>query len=88
MTAFMLARGVPSFNGSITGGGGVDALAATDGTNAWAITGANAGTLNVTTVFSGISNLNGGSGNDTLTGVAGGKILEHHRCERGERHRA
>ena len=61
---FMLATGILSFNGSITGGGGIDTLAATDGTNAWAITGANAGTLNTTTVFSGISNLAGGSGND------------------------
>ena len=69
---FTLASGVPTFNGSITGGGGVDTLAATDGTNAWAITGANAGSLNVSTVFSGITNLNGGSGTDTLTGVAAG----------------
>ncbi|HVC29488.1 MAG TPA: hypothetical protein VNF48_08095 [Gammaproteobacteria bacterium] len=65
--SFTLASGVLSFNGSITGGGGVDTLAATDGTNAWAITGANAGTLNTTTVFSGISNFTGGSGNDIFT---------------------
>ena len=69
---FTLASGVLSFNGSISGGGGIDTLAATDGTNAWQITGANAGTLNTTTVFSGITNLAGGSGTDTLTGVAGG----------------
>ncbi len=69
---FTLASGVVSFNGSITGGGGIDTLAATDGSNAWQITGANAGTLNTTTVFSGITNLMGGSGTDTLTGVAGG----------------
>ncbi|MGH3237474.1 MAG: beta strand repeat-containing protein, partial [Streptosporangiaceae bacterium] len=69
---FTLASDVPTFNGSITGGGGVDTLAATNGTNAWIITSANTGSLNVTTVFSGITNLTGGSGSDTLTGVAGG----------------
>ncbi len=63
---FTLASGVLSFNGSITGGGGVDTLAATDGSNAWQISGANAGTLNTTTTFSGISNLVGGTGNDSF----------------------
>src|SRR5439155_70554 len=63
---------VPTFNGSITGGGGTDTLAATDGANSWAVSGANAGTLNATTTFSGITNLTGGSGTDKLTGVAAG----------------
>ena len=63
---FTLASGVLSFNGSITGGGGMDTLAATDGSNAWQISGANAGTLNTTTTFSGISNLVGGTGNDSF----------------------
>ena len=34
------------------------------------MTGANAGTLNTSTVFSGITNLGGGTGADTLTGLA------------------
>lgn len=65
---FTLAVGLPSFNGAIAGGGGTDTLAATNGTNAWAITGANAGTLNTSTTFSAITNITGGSGTDTLTG--------------------
>ena len=72
--SFTLASGVLTFNGSITGGGGVDTLAATDGTNAWAISGANVGTLNTTTIFSGISNLAGGTGNDTFTLSGTGNI--------------
>ena len=69
---FILGTGVPTFNGSIAGGGGTDTLAVTNGTNAWQVTGANAGRLNSTTTFTGISNLSGGSDTDTLTGVAGG----------------
>ncbi|MEO8021355.1 filamentous hemagglutinin N-terminal domain-containing protein [Polaromonas sp.] len=65
---FTLPSGLPSFNGSVAGGGGTDTLVATNGTNAWSITGANAGTLNTTTTFSAITNLTGGSGTDTLTG--------------------
>jgi len=61
---------VSTFSGSIAGGGGagVDALVVTDGTNAWTVSGANAGTLNVSTSFSGIETLTGGTGTDTLTG--------------------
>ena len=69
---FRLATGVSTFNGSVTGGGGDDILAAINGTNAWQVTGANAGTLNGTTTFSGITSLSGGSGSDTFrlgTGV-------------------
>ncbi|MHB8121545.1 MAG: filamentous hemagglutinin N-terminal domain-containing protein [Desulfuromonadaceae bacterium] len=63
---FRLATGVSTFNGSVTGGGGSDILAAVNGTNAWQVTGANAGTLNGTTTFSGITSLSGGSGADTF----------------------
>jgi filamentous hemagglutinin family protein len=69
---FTLDPGVPTFNGSIAGGGGTNTLAVTNGANAWQVTGANAGTLNTTTTFSGIANLSGGTGTDTLTDVAGG----------------
>jgi filamentous hemagglutinin family protein len=65
---FRLGEGIPTFNGSITGSGGSDTLAATNGPNSWQVTGANAGTLNGTTTFSGITNLGGGADNDTLTG--------------------
>ncbi|HET7922521.1 MAG TPA: filamentous hemagglutinin N-terminal domain-containing protein, partial [Gammaproteobacteria bacterium] len=64
---FTVASGV-TFTGNIAGGGGTDTLAATDGANAWQITGANAGSLNTSTTFSAISTLTGGSGSDTLTG--------------------
>lgn len=65
---FRLSADVPVFSGSISGGGGIDTLAATNGTNAWQVTGANAGTLNGTTIFSGITNLTGGVDSDTLKG--------------------
>src|SRR5205085_184481 len=67
---FTLGAGVLTFNGSIAGGGGVDTLAATDGTNAWQMTGRNAGTLSQTTTVSAITILSGGTGTDTLTGLA------------------
>jgi len=67
---FTLGTGISSFNGLIAGGGGTDMLAATNGLNSWQVTGANAGTLNGTTTFSGITNLAGGTGTDTLTGTA------------------
>ncbi|OGU17030.1 MAG: hypothetical protein A2076_11260 [Geobacteraceae bacterium GWC2_53_11] len=65
---FTVGSGISTFNGSITGGGGTDTLAATNGTNDWLITSPSAGTLNGTTSFSGISLLVGSSGVDTLTG--------------------
>src|SRR5690606_5156717 len=68
---FTLGAGVSTFNGSIAGGGGSDTLAATDGTNAWNITGANTGILNTTTTFSAISALVGGADDDTFTLGAG-----------------
>ena len=64
---FTLAAGVPTFNGQVIGGGGLDTLAATNGTNNWQMTGAGTGTLNGTTTFSGITNLTGGSGTDNFT---------------------
>ncbi|HEX2923675.1 MAG TPA: filamentous hemagglutinin N-terminal domain-containing protein, partial [Chloroflexota bacterium] len=75
--SFTVASGI-IFNGTINGGTGTDTLAATNGTNTWNISGANAGTLNGTD-FSNIENLQGGSGADTFTlgsGVAtfGGSI--------------
>ncbi len=69
--SFTLAGGVASFNGSIGGGGGANTLTLTDGTNAIAVTGANAGSVNTTTSFTGIGTLNGGSGADTYTLGAG-----------------
>jgi filamentous hemagglutinin family protein len=71
---FTLAGGVPSFNGAIAGGGGTDTLAATDGANAWAITGANTGTLNTSTTFTAITHLAGGSGADTFTFADAGSV--------------
>jgi len=65
---FTLATLVTTFNGTLNGGAGTDALVATDGTNAWASTGANQGTLNATTTFTTMETLTGGSGTDTLTG--------------------
>ncbi|MDA8254599.1 MAG: hypothetical protein M0Z99_02995, partial [Betaproteobacteria bacterium] len=71
---FTLASGITTFNGSINGVGGVDTLAATDGTNSWVSTGANAGTLNASTTFSAIANFVGGSGADAFFGVGGSSI--------------
>src|SRR5688500_11637747 len=39
--SFTLQSTVTTFNGSIAGGGGTDTLAATDGTNAWVVSGNN-----------------------------------------------
>jgi hypothetical protein len=64
--SFTLATLVPTFNGSITGGGGTDTLAATDGTNAWVVNAADGGTLNSSTTFTAIANLTGGSGADSF----------------------
>ncbi|MBK9624571.1 MAG: hypothetical protein IPO38_08425 [Rhodocyclaceae bacterium] len=67
---FTLASGT-SFAGNIDGGGGVDELKATDGSNTWVSNAANAGTLNTNTVFSNIETLTGGSGSDSLVGTGG-----------------
>ncbi|MDD2307967.1 MAG: filamentous hemagglutinin N-terminal domain-containing protein [Desulfuromonadaceae bacterium] len=80
---FTLDSGISSFNGLIAGGGGTDLLAVTDGTNSWRHSGANAGTLNTTTVFSGISNLSGGAGTDTLTGTAQTYTLDDSIVDKG-----
>jgi PKD domain len=46
---------------TLKGAGGSDSLAGPDQANTWDLTGANAGTLNSTTSFTGIENLTGGS---------------------------
>ncbi len=46
--SFTVNSGV-AFNGSIAGGDGTDELGATDGTNAWVISGTNEGKLNTDT---------------------------------------
>jgi len=70
---FTLGSGV-TFVGTVAGGGGTDTLATTDGTNAWAITGANAGSLNGAATFSAITNLTGGTGADTFTFANAGSV--------------
>ncbi|MBV5340433.1 MAG: filamentous hemagglutinin N-terminal domain-containing protein [Deltaproteobacteria bacterium] len=80
---FTLGTGISSFNGLIAGGGGTDLLAATDGINSWRRSGANAGTLNTTTTYSGISTLSGGSGTDTLTGTAQTYTLDDFTVDKG-----
>ncbi|MBK7685202.1 MAG: hypothetical protein IPJ25_03535 [Rhodocyclaceae bacterium] len=67
---FTLASGV-NFAGSIDGAGGTDELKATDGTNVWTSSAANAGTFNTNTVFSNVETLTGGSGSDLLVGTGG-----------------
>ncbi|MDO8787404.1 MAG: hypothetical protein Q7J42_04965, partial [Sulfuritalea sp.] len=75
---FTLSAGV-TFGGTIDGAAGTDELKATDGTNAWAVTGGDAGTFNTNTVFSNIEMLTGGSGDDTFTlanlGTVSGNIV-------------
>jgi Ca2+-binding RTX toxin-like protein len=72
---FILASGLASFIGAISGGaGGTDTLAATNGTNTFAVTSANMGTLNASTQFMAIARLVGGSGADTFRMDSGGSI--------------
>jgi hypothetical protein len=66
---FTLDTGVLSFGGTLWGDEGTDELRATDGTNAWAVTSTNAGTLNGDTIFTTMETLTGGTGGDTLTGA-------------------
>jgi hypothetical protein len=56
---------------ALNGAGGSDTVMAADTANAWFIDGPNTGTLNGTT-FSGIENLRGGSGRDTVKFTVGG----------------
>jgi hypothetical protein len=70
---FRLESNVTGFGGTINGGSGNDELTAANGTNAWVITSANAGTLNGATSFTQIEKLKGGSGTDTLTGPGTGQ---------------
>ncbi|MGE5624021.1 MAG: filamentous hemagglutinin N-terminal domain-containing protein, partial [Bacillota bacterium] len=62
---------------TIAGGGGTDTLAGDNLTNAWSITGANAGSLvsaSGTVNFTGISSLTGGTGSDTFTFSSGASL--------------
>ncbi|MBQ0931872.1 beta strand repeat-containing protein, partial [Ideonella alba] len=69
---FTFNSGVSSFGGTLGGGGGTNTLASTGGTTYnWRITGANAGTLNTTTAFTGMQTLSGGTGADNFTGAGG-----------------
>ena len=70
---FQLESDVTSFGGAINGGSGNDMLIAANGVNVWAITAANAGTLNGSTTFTQIETLSGGSDTDTLTGPITGQ---------------
>ncbi|MCP4277057.1 MAG: hypothetical protein GY779_11975, partial [Gammaproteobacteria bacterium] len=73
---FTVASGA-TLNGAIDGGGGTgtNTLTQADGTNTWGITGADRGTLtDITSGFSNIQNLTGGSGDDDFT-VASGATL-------------
>ncbi|MGH8397596.1 MAG: beta strand repeat-containing protein, partial [Gammaproteobacteria bacterium] len=69
--------GTGHISGVINGGGGGDTLVGNNLMNAWAISGANAGTLtdaNGSNNFTDISNLTGGSGNDDFMFVTGGLL--------------
>jgi hypothetical protein len=68
-----------NISGTITGGGGagVDTLTGNNLVNAWAINGANAGSLtdtNGANAFTGIENLTGNANNDAFTFGASGSI--------------
>ena len=57
----------------VQGGGGKNTLVAADVNNAWTISGTDAGTLDSQT-FSGIQNVQGGAGQDTITLAPGGQV--------------
>jgi hypothetical protein len=59
---------------TLKGAGGSGSLAGPNQTTAWAITGANAGTLNSFLTFSGIGSLIGGTGADDFTFANGGSV--------------
>jgi streptogramin lyase len=59
---------------ALVGGAGSNTLQGPDQTNAWQITGANAGRLNMNVAFTNIQNLVGGVGNDAFTFRSGGSI--------------
>jgi acrosin len=59
---------------TLDGAGGSDTLTGPNQTNAWAIAGKNAGTLNTSIAFEKIQNLTGGSVADTFTFDNGGSI--------------
>jgi hypothetical protein len=59
---------------TVTGGGGSDTLVGANLTNTWTLTGAGAGNVNAKVAFTGITNLAGGTGNDTFKFTAAGSI--------------
>ena len=60
---------------TINGYGGIDSLAGQAQANTWLINGKNAGVLNTSTIFQGITNLTGGSVSDVFKIAAGGSLL-------------
>jgi|GEM_PF-3499000 len=61
-------------NASVTGGGGSDTLIGANTANTWTINGTNAGNVNGTIQFQGITNLTGGTASDQFTFVTGGSL--------------
>lgn len=70
--SFLLTDG-GSFNGLIVGGDGTNTLRGDNVTNAWTLSGANAGSLN-SAGFGGIANLTGGTAADSFLILAGGTL--------------
>ena len=65
--------------GTLTGGADLDTIVGADVVNAWNVTAANAGTLNVTQAFTSMENLTGGTDVDTFTfadGVTVGGVVD------------
>jgi hypothetical protein len=62
-----------SLTGFIDGGAGMDTLSAASGTNAWTVSGANAGTA-AGIAFQAVENLTGGSGADSFKVLPGGSV--------------
>ena len=60
-------------SGALAGGSGIDTVVGPDAANAWAITAANAGTVNGT-AFTGVENLTGGPNADTFALAAGKSV--------------
>jgi hypothetical protein len=80
---FTLASAVPTFNGSIAGGGGTDTLAATDGANAWQVTERTRHAEYDDDLLCD-HELGRRHGRGHAHGRGWGQRLEHHRCERGD----
>ncbi|MDB5862130.1 MAG: repeat-containing protein, partial [Ramlibacter sp.] len=63
-----------SISGLVDGGGGLDMLVGPDVDSTWSLSGADAGTLNGSTDFTGIENLTGGFAADTFQVGAAGSL--------------